>query len=172
MADISALRVVWQQLQFGHGCGAVEICRSGSGCRLATARFNSATAAEPWRFTHDAKPCARGMRFNSATAAEPWRWPPASPPNDPSDRRFNSATAAEPWRWVTVPTVPLPVNGCFNSATAAEPWRYGFRARKILRDIGLQFGHGCGAVEIRCGRRGDIWQPGCFNSATAAEPWR
>ena len=133
---------------------------------------------------------------------------------------FNSATAAEPWRWGLVGVVRasstvasirprlrsrgdaiMPRSrrchtGSFNSATAAEPWRSGlcFQSRCLLHR--LQFGHGCGAVEIqgtqsfigierdasirpRLRSRGDIatqarltnacWS---FNSATAAEPWR
>ena len=60
-------------LQFGHGCGAVEMPDSLAVRQADTRSFNSATAAEPWRYCLFPGSPIRYHRFNSATAAEPWR---------------------------------------------------------------------------------------------------
>ena len=85
-------------LQFGHGCGAVEIVQATYHNPQPHPRFNSATAAEPWRYHRNGDKSNDSWRFNSATAAEPWR--------------------------------------CEAARRRSQPTRR------------LQFGHGCGAVEI------------------------
>ena len=144
--------------------------------------FNSATAAEPWRcrwatfhtLITDAASIRPRLRsrgdnspgadrfalevgFNSATAAEPWRYPRIGPHACTIASSFNSATAAEPWR--SGPIRPHREDqGGFNSATAAEPWRCGAGIQAIIDQQKLQFGHGCGAVEI--------WPIASFKSLT------
>ena len=87
------------------------------------------------------------MSFNSATAAEPWRSP--HPFLRPA---WNGRASIRP-RLRSRGDRNLPPRSenapeCFNSATAAEPWRCRFDAVSIRSLDRLQFGHGCGAVEI------------------------
>ena len=84
-------------------------------------RFNSATAAKPWRFDRMASHCQLKLSFNSATAAKPWRCADMSA-TMATRTRFNSATAAKPWRCGPGPARSERATS-FNSATAAKPWR-------------------------------------------------
>ena len=159
-------------LQFGHGCGAVEICYSDSPLKRLTDCFNSATAAEPWR----SQRVASTSGLMQAASIRP---------------RLRS-------RGDLIEVIPHVVSaetlqfghGC--GAVEMKP-----AAAMAISVRALQFGHGCGAVEISPGppsevfvsaasirprlrSRGDLTllTPGeilialRFNSATAAEPWR
>ena len=111
-----------KKLQFGHGCGAVEMTLLQSSCQpLTPLQFGHGCGAVemPSGGCHRA---AAEQCFNSATAAEPWRCIDQRNPNLGWKRlQFGHGCGA-------VEMLPNPNTlhirvHCFNSATAAEPWR-------------------------------------------------
>ena len=149
-----AIRWIMIVLQFGHGCGAVEITnRPGrifkrSGVASIRPRLRSRGDYVVSRF------CTSEMKysFNSATAAEPWRLPTGE---DQANWESVKLQFGHGCGAVEIPKGIVVAAGAgysFNSATAAEPWRLSLELDARAGGRGLQFGHGCGAVEISLAR--------------------
>ena len=134
-------------LQFGHGCGAVEI---------ASAAYWIASQAGP---SIRPRLRSRGDSRHLPRIAEPVRGPSIRP-------RLRS-------RGDSPPGPPsLPARGASIRPRLRSRGDWVGEAPGVTGGRGLQFGHGCGAVEILATRRAPSGREGCFNSATAAEPWR
>ena len=184
-------------LQFGHGCGAVEIRREARRLRKP---LNRASIRPRLRSRGDLK-LARmysrteaGLQFgHGCGAVEMGTSNPAGVTDELASIRPRLRSRGDVWSAASWSASAV----CFNSATAAEPWRCGkgrchrcqgrgasirprLRSRGdylVSREMGLfgkvlQFGHGCGAVEMPDMAGLNCLTEHCFNSATAAEPWR
>ena len=159
-------------LQWGHGDGAVEEAKmSIRGTRPASASMG------PRRWSRGRAPSTRaeharsGARFNGATAMEPWK-SGKQMTGRTIQRRFNGATAMEPWKRLRKPYIPRTKSrasmgprrwsrgrgyasrGCQLEGSGAS---MGPRRWSRGRELGskrptsqwklLQWGHGDGAVE-------------------------
>ena len=87
------------RLQFGHGVGAVEnFVRNTIGADVKVLQFGHGVGAVENSVVKPGLPAPSVARFNSATALEPWRTEKSIREMESSFNRFNSATALEPWR--------------------------------------------------------------------------
>ena len=159
-------------LQFGHGCGAVEM-PGGGGCgRTGGGGFNSATAAEPWRcaakIPSRLRACSASIRPRLRSRGDRMA---VARSHSRTCWRFNSATAAEPWR------SPVGESGVERMERASIRPRLRSRGDSKVttsRSAGLLgFNSATAAEPWRCAKSPPLgWNWRCFNSATAAEPWR
>ena len=158
-------------LQFGHGCGAVEMPRSAPSPSPSRRSFNSATAAEPWRLPEGSHYTNISMKLQfghgcgaveigSASGDLGASYPASIRPRLRSRGDLQLGEECSPGAAASIrPRLrsrgdDLLVRcgrrcpGCFNSATAAEPWRCRDHLKYPQHQGRLQFGHGCGAVEM------------------------
>ena len=138
----------WNALQFGHGCGAVE---------MATSKPAKRPKRPALQFGHGCGAVEMGNGSDSSATRERML-------------QFGHGCGAVEIR------VPRPQNPAGYRASIRPRLRSrGDSVRTARRHLAaglLQFGHGCGAVEISWTARNRRRARKGFNSATAAEPWR